>query len=256
MRNADLKRGDAPLSGFRIREARFFPQSSFEIQAFFALLLLFGFFHSAYPAFLSAAPGLKGLSPLTLLALALFPPIFCKLAVLLLLPLPMPGEERLPLAEKWALPLDDGIRPSRLFFSFAAMLGLVFATSLAVEIVCRFSGISLPEQTLIQIARRLSWHGLAMIAASSVLLAPIVEELTYRLILFRLLNRAFPSFVSAILASAVFAAAHLNLKTFLPLFVMGLFLQDAFCRTRSILPSILMHAAFNLISIVLMGTQI
>lgn len=252
MRNTGKHDGSAPLSESFGPEAESPSILAFERQAFFCLLFLFLFFYGIYPAALGTA---KQLSPLALLSLTLFPPALCKLAALLLLPLPMPGEERPPLREKWALRPEGGLHARRTGLLFLAMYACVLATSLVVRVLCERLGVPLPEQPLVELARALPWSGLALIAASSVLIAPVVEELTFRLVLFRLLARALPSGAAAVLASAAFAAAHMNLKVFPPLFVMGLFLQAAFLKSRSVLPPILMHAAYNLISVLTIGAM-
>ncbi len=252
MRNARKHDGAAPLSKNFDPEAESPSLFAFESQAFFCLLFLFFFFYGIYPAALATA---KPLSPLALLALTLFPPALCKLAALLLLPLPMPGEERPTIREKWAFHPEGGFHALRTGLFFLAMYVCVLATNLAVSGLCKRMGVPLPEQPLVELARSLPWSGLALIAVSSVLLAPLVEELTFRLVLFRLISRALPSGAAAVLASAAFAAVHMNLKVFPPLFVMGLFLQAAFLKSRSILPPILMHAAYNLISVLTIGAM-
>ncbi len=77
-------------------------------------------------------------------------------------------------------------------------------------------------------------------------LAPLGEELVFRAGLFRFLaNRMNPALAAAI-SAALFAALHWNLQASLPLFVLGLVLAAVYHKTGRILTAIVLHAAFNL----------
>lgn len=77
-------------------------------------------------------------------------------------------------------------------------------------------------------------------------LAPVGEELVFRAGLFRFLaNRMRPAFAAAV-SAALFAAMHWNLQAALPLFALGLALAHVYHRSGRILAAIVLHAAFNL----------
>jgi hypothetical protein len=78
------------------------------------------------------------------------------------------------------------------------------------------------------------------------ILAPIGEELVFRAGLFRFLaNRMRPALAAAI-SAALFAAVHWNIQASLPLFVLGLTLAHVYHRSGRIIAAIVLHAAFNL----------
>lgn len=85
----------------------------------------------------------------------------------------------------------------------------------------------------------------------SVALTPVAEEVLFRGVLYQSLRKrggvAFGITVSALL----FAAMHLRPAAAPELFVLGVLLAVAFERTRSLYPSILLHAAYNAVVIVL-----
>lgn len=83
------------------------------------------------------------------------------------------------------------------------------------------------------------------IMLTSVILAPISEELFFRGILFRFFRNFLSPKEATVAGSVIFAAMHWNVLQFLSLFVMGLFLQTAYNKTRTLRTCILMHMANN-----------
>jgi uncharacterized protein len=79
-----------------------------------------------------------------------------------------------------------------------------------------------------------------------VIAAPILEELLYRgIILDGLLNKYSP-LISILISSLLFGIAHLNPWSFVNGFIIGIFSGWVYFRTRSVLPSIIIHASANL----------
>jgi uncharacterized protein len=82
------------------------------------------------------------------------------------------------------------------------------------------------------------------------ILAPIAEELLFRGLGFSLLLR-FGRWHAILVTSVVFALAHGLVRGFLPLFVFGLGMALLRDRTKSIVPGMVVHGAFNVIGMVL-----
>ncbi len=78
------------------------------------------------------------------------------------------------------------------------------------------------------------------------LLAPMIEELIFRGLLYPALRSRFRSSAAIFLTAAAFAVAHLDLPVLLPLFVLGFLLAWLRARTGSILPGCVAHALWNL----------
>lgn len=88
----------------------------------------------------------------------------------------------------------------------------------------------------------------ALIFISGVVLAPIVEEVLFRGVLYQALRRTMSVSGAALLSSIVFALMHVlwgNAILFVPLVVMGLLLSLLFERCGSLVPGILVHACNN-----------
>jgi membrane protease YdiL (CAAX protease family) len=84
----------------------------------------------------------------------------------------------------------------------------------------------------------------ALNAAVVVLVAPFVEELTYRGLGFAVL-RPYGAIVAVIGTAIAFAAAHGLVSGFLALFVFGAAIAILRLRTGSVFPGMLFHACFN-----------
>src|SRR5207237_565261 len=126
----------------------------------------------------------------------------------------------------------------------------------------RFRGVP-PDNITHETLRTLEEHRTSawawVLALSAVLLAPIVEELMFRLYLQSALLRAFGRTWPAILCtSLLFAAIHLgggvkleNAHTLLALFTLGTAMGIAFERSRNIVVPIVMHMMFNAVNVAL-----
>ena len=76
-------------------------------------------------------------------------------------------------------------------------------------------------------------------------LAPILEEMLFRGVLLRAFLKRYPRWVAISYSALLFGAAHMNVYQFILAFWLGLLLGWLFERSRSLLPCIALHAAFN-----------
>ncbi|MBT5774533.1 MAG: CPBP family intramembrane metalloprotease [Dehalococcoidia bacterium] len=84
-----------------------------------------------------------------------------------------------------------------------------------------------------------------MLGVGMVVIAPVVEEITFRGLLFRGLRQRWPLPPAALLSGLVFASFHLSAETLLPLTLTGIAVAWAYDRTGSIWAAILPHAGLN-----------
>lgn len=89
---------------------------------------------------------------------------------------------------------------------------------------------------------------LSLIAAA-VFIAPVVEELIFRGILFQALLRHRRFAYAALLSGAYFALVHLHAPSFLPLLALSVAFSAGYAATGSILTPIVMHTLFNGVSL-------
>lgn len=84
-----------------------------------------------------------------------------------------------------------------------------------------------------------------LIVFLAVVLAPISEEILFRAFLYRSLKGYTSPTLAAILTSLMFAGMHFNWFSFLPLFLLGLWLCRSYEKTGNIFVPIIFHALFN-----------
>ena len=132
------------------------------------------------------------------------------------------------------------------------------------EQVALLLGFDPPPQDLVRLFTDpgMAWQVKAKFAVFAVAVAPVVEELVFRMGVFNLCrwigrkvngdgaSAAFPV-VSALVSGAVFAAVHLHAATFLPLWFLGVAFAWLYWRSCTIRSSMLCHFIFNLINLAL-----
>lgn len=87
----------------------------------------------------------------------------------------------------------------------------------------------------------------------AIVLAPVFEEFFFRGVLLPWMVRRTGFWPGIVIVSAVFAAMHFHLPSFLPLFLLSAMFCVAYARTRSLLVPIGMHACFNAVTVVLLA---
>ncbi len=75
--------------------------------------------------------------------------------------------------------------------------------------------------------------------------APVAEEIFFRGFLYTGLRQNLGFKGAAVIASAIFAAAHLHPLTYVPIFIIGIILTWVYAQTGSLAASMLVHAAYN-----------
>lgn len=80
---------------------------------------------------------------------------------------------------------------------------------------------------------------------STVLVAPVAEEVVFRGLIMTRLGRALPGWAAVVLSAAIFGACHGEFLWFCYAFLLGLVFGFLDLRAGSVLPSILGHIAFN-----------
>ena len=127
---------------------------------------------------------------------------------------------------------------------------LAFVTGIMVYLL-RKIGIEPQEQEAVMIFRSGTPLEIAILIPCTVILAPVGEEFCFRYALFRKPEQHLGFFPAALIASLIFAAAHLNLQVMPALFLLGLWLSWLYRRTGSLLAAMIAHALFNGMSILL-----
>jgi len=96
---------------------------------------------------------------------------------------------------------------------------------------------------------------MAYLIIFAVVLAPLGEEFFFRGLLFSLAKRYGWPKLGWFGVSFLFAAVHLNLPTFLPLFLLALVLTWLYEKTEGLLAPVMAHSLFNLANLVVLLWQ-
>lgn len=92
---------------------------------------------------------------------------------------------------------------------------------------------------------RLPTHIFLLVIPLAVVVAPITEEFIFRSLLFASLRKR-TGFISAmVLTSLIFALLHPQLASFVPIFILSMFLCYLYERTSSLLSTAIMHSVYN-----------
>jgi membrane protease YdiL (CAAX protease family) len=94
--------------------------------------------------------------------------------------------------------------------------------------------------------------GVAVLGVLVVVGAPIVEELFYRGLLLRAVQRRFGSNIAIGVSALVFAGAHFELLQFPALFALGVLLGAMAVRYERLGPNIFAHAGFNAVTMAIL----
>lgn len=147
----------------------------------------------------------------------------------------------LPYREIYPLQLFQWLTIPVLFVSLLSLQFFMNAISLHVDKILP------PPGWFLELFARLFesdlgiWGGLLRV----VILAPIVEELIFRGVIFSGFQRIYPSFLAILFSALLFALFHLNPWQLIPTFLLGLVLGFVRHRTGSLLASIFTHALHN-----------
>lgn len=82
-----------------------------------------------------------------------------------------------------------------------------------------------------------------------IVVGPILEEIVYRKIIYKFLEKKIGFISSSIISSLLFSAGHFSLDRLLPYFFIGIILCYIYKKTSSILSTITIHMMLNFIAI-------
>ncbi len=134
--------------------------------------------------------------------------------------------------------------------SVALLMGSYVVRALYGLIAFAF-GYRITEQAVLT---QLDLRGIGFLTSfvAVAVVAPIAEETFFRGFLYGGLRKRIGIVGAMLVSTAFFTALHLSLELFVPIFVLGLFLAWLYEYTGSLYPGIMLHAANNAISLLLL----
>lgn len=149
-----------------------------------------------------------------------------------------------------------GLRQARDSWYLAAF-GLYFLQIVLIIAVFSVVNVLLPavdteeQQTVFEFGR--SGWGYWLAAASAVVVAPVIEELLFRGVLFAGLAKRWPVWLAAVVSSLAFAVLHGQVNVGIYTFILGFLLSWLYVRSGSLYPGILVHFINNLVAFFLLS---
>jgi len=144
--------------------------------------------------------------------------------------------------------------PSISLFFVGLRVGLILF--LTVALLGFFLQLFFPHQSLQPFAELLlksrQPEEILLLFLLAAFLAPLLEELYFRGILFPALSKRWGAGLGIVLSSLIFALLHMDLARFLPLAVGGMGLAYVYWRTGNLWVAITAHATWNTTSMVLL----
>jgi len=104
-----------------------------------------------------------------------------------------------------------------------------------------------------ELAARAAGWSFAVLAVLVTFLAPIIEELFYRGLVLRSLERRYGSTAAVVLSSAWFGASHFQVVQFPALFLLGVVLAVLTVRSGRLGAAVVAHVVFNGITMAILG---
>lgn len=97
------------------------------------------------------------------------------------------------------------------------------------------------------------WNVFAIFAITAIVVAPIVEEIVFRGVIFSFFKQYTTQKTAIIVTSLLFAALHMNILQFIPLFILGAIFQLLFIYHKSLYPGIIYHSINNSFSVLVIS---
>ena len=111
------------------------------------------------------------------------------------------------------------------------------------------------EQDIVLNLKRSAPSEIFKFIVSIVIVAPIIEEITFRGLFYRILKKNYSILISSVIVALIFSIVHLNILAFTVLVTLSLFLNYIYEKYGSIFYPILLHSTFNTIMIILIFTN-
>ena len=136
-------------------------------------------------------------------------------------------------------------RPATMLVLFPALgltLPLIFMFMVTVDTALMALFPMTPQERAL--LNSLNAGSVTMIVVICVL-APVLEEMLFRGIILRSFLGQYPKWAAILASAGLFGFAHMNIYQYVGAVIIGVFLGWLYERTRSLLPCIALHAAYN-----------
>lgn len=142
-----------------------------------------------------------------------------------------------------------------LWYSFLSLIVIFLISFLYVYILNSLFNIEAPQSKIEQLVRNRSISANILLFVVAVV-APFCEELYFRGFLYSAFKKSWGVTAGLFLSSFLFALAHMEPYSFIPIMIIGWIFAYIFEKTKSLFPVIFLHAIYNLVSILILFGQL
>jgi membrane protease YdiL (CAAX protease family) len=136
------------------------------------------------------------------------------------------------------------------FISYLAIIPGFIAVLIVTGIVSKFFSYEPPPQPVVEIYLNENKHPhLLLFTLFVALVGPLIEEIFFRGFAYQAFRTRFGVTRAMLLSAFVFAALHLNLVAFVPIFLLGLALSYLYERTGSLVAPMTVHMLHNFLMV-------
>jgi membrane protease YdiL (CAAX protease family) len=142
-----------------------------------------------------------------------------------------------------------------IWYSFISLIAIFIISFIYVFVMSSVLGIEAPASKIeILIKNRSISNTILLIVVAFI--GPVVEEVFFRGFLYSAFKKNWGVLPALFISSVLFSVVHLQVYSFIPLFLIGWLLAYLFEKTRSLFPAIFLHAVYNLILILILLGQL
>ena len=133
---------------------------------------------------------------------------------------------------------------------YVAIVPLLFGMLLVMSLTAQLFSYEPEPQAVVQIYLKNSSDKYLLYFTLFVAFAgPVIEEIFFRGFTYTAFRDRFGVRWAMVGSAAIFAALHMNLVVFLPIFLLGIFLAYLYEKTGSLIPSMMVHVMHNLLMV-------
>jgi membrane protease YdiL (CAAX protease family) len=142
-----------------------------------------------------------------------------------------------------------------IWYSFISLIFVFLVSFLYAYLMNSIFGIEAPDSKIEELisSRNVSSNVLLVVTA---VVAPFCEEVYFRGFLYSAFRKSMGVNTALFLSSLLFALAHMEIYSFIPIMAIGWVMAYIFEKTKSLFTVIFLHAVYNLILILILLGQI
>ena len=142
-----------------------------------------------------------------------------------------------------------------LWYTFISLIAIFIISFVYVYVMNSVLGIEAPASKIEVLVRNRSISNTVLLVVVA-FIGPVTEEVFFRGFLYSAFKKSWGVLPALFISSILFSVVHLQVYSFLPLFIIGWLLAYLFEKTRSLFPAIFLHAVYNLILILILLGQL